>query len=400
MRKQHLMTIFTKIHDTIPSKDFLITFRTSERYFTKKRKMTFVGIITFITNFLSQSLQTELDRYFKQTGNEGRISQQAFSKARQKIKPEAFKHLFEITVKGMMDDSQMTRFKGYRVFAIDGTELYLEPTKELVARYGQKKNNLNCKAKVSMLCEIHEGIIIDAQMEAYYTGERELALKHLEAFEAYHQKKDLIIFDRGYPSKKLITTLHDKEMKYLMRVQRSFYSRIDEATQEDCYLTINYQKQPYKVRVIKLELPTGETEILLTNLGRKAFKKSEFMELYFKRWPIETKYNTLKNKLEIENFTGRTLISVQQDFYATMYISNLVSITKIMSDEEIKKQTENKELKYKYQTNESRPISQLKDDMILCLLIEDPTKRSEVMEQIIQAAARNKSPIRPERSFD
>ena len=400
MRKQHLMTIFTTIHDTIPSKAFLTTFRTSDRYFTRKRKMTFVGLITFITNFLSKSLQAELDHYFKQTGNESRISQQAFSKARQKIKPEAFKHLFEITVRGMMDDSQMTRFKGYRVFAIDGTELYLEPTKELVARYGQKKNNLNCKAKVSMLCEVHEGIIIDAQMEAYYTSERELALKHLEAFEAYHQKKDLIIFDRGYPSRKLIATLHDKEMKYLMRVQRSFYSLIDESTQEDFYLTMAYQKKSYKVRVVKLELPTGETETLLTNLGRKSFKKSEFMALYFKRWPIETQYNTLKNKLEIENFSGRTLISVQQDFYATMYLSNLVAITKIMSDEEIKKQAKDKELKYKYQTNESRLISQLKDEMILCLLIEDPTKRSEVMERIIQAAARNKSPIRSERSFD
>ena len=371
MRKQHLMTIFTTIHDTIPSKAFLTTFRTSDRYFTRKRKMTFVGLITFITHFLSKSLQAELDHYFKQTGNESRISQQAFSKARQKIKPEAFKHLFEITVRGMMDDSQMTRFKGYRVFAIDGTELDLEPTKELVARYGQKKNNLNCKAKVSMLCEVHEGIIIDAQMEAYYTSERELALKHLEAFEAYHQKKDLIIFDRGYPSRKLIATLHDKEMKYLMRVQRSFYSLIDESTQEDFYLTMEYQKKSYKVRVVKVELPTGETETLLTNLGRKSFKKSEFMALYFKRWPIETKYNTLKNKLEVENFSGRTFISVQQDFYVTMYISNLIAITKIMSDEEIKKQTKYKELKYEYQTNESRLISQLKDEMILCLLIED-----------------------------
>ena len=189
-------------------------------------------------------------------------------------------------------------------------------------------------------------------------------------------------------------------MKYLMRVQRSFYSLIDESIQEDFYLTIEYQKKSDKVRVVKLELPTGETETLLTNLGRKSFKKSEFMSLYFKRWPIETKYNTLKNKLEIENFSGRTLISVQQDFYATMYLSNLVAITKIMSDEEIKKQAKDKELKYKYQTNESRLISQLKDEMILCLLIEDPTKRSEVMERIIQAAARNKSPIRSERSFD
>ncbi len=155
------------------------------------------------------------------------------------------------------------------------------------------------------------------------------------------------------PSKKLIAKRHDKKMKDLMRVQRRCYSLIDESTQEDFYLMLESQKKSYQVRVIKLELPTGETETLLTNLGRKSFKKSEFMALYFKRWPIETKYNTLKNKLEIENFSGRMLISVQQDFYATMYISNLVAITKIMTNEGIKKQTKDKELNYKYQTNES-----------------------------------------------
>ena len=83
-----------------------------------------------------------------------------------------------------------------------------------------------------------------------------------------------------------------------------------------------------------------------------------------------------------------------------MYLSNLVAITKIMSGEEIKKRTKDKELKYKYQTNGSLLISQLKDEMILCLLIKDPMKRSEVMERMIQAAVRNKSPIRSERIFD
>ena len=52
-----------------------------------------------------------------------------------------------------------------------------------------------------------------------------------------------------------------------------------------------------------------------------------------------------------------------------MYISNLVAIAKILFDEEIKKQFKDKELKYKYQTNETRIISQLKAEMILCLLI-------------------------------
>lgn len=404
MRRKHLMTIITAIHDTIPSIEFLNSFRVSEKDFTRKRKMTFVGIITFITNFLSKSLQAELDHYFKFNKLTGYISQQAISKARQKIKPEAFKYLFDITVKGALEDPDISRYKGYRVFAIDGTEIHLEPTKELIETYGQKPHNQNCKAKVSILCEVNEGIIIDACMDTYAIGERELAIRHIEAFEPYKQTKDLIIFDRGYPSKQLLSLLDQKKIKYLMRVQKSFNKEIDENNQEDFYQTLQYQGVSFKVRVIKLELDTGEIETLITNLGRKAFKKKEFKELYFKRWPVETRYNTLKNKLRIENFSGRTKISIQQDFYATMYLANIVTITKIITDEEIdqktNKRTNDKKLKNEYQTNESMLISKLKDDLVLCLLIDDPEKRAQAMDQIIFEASRSRSSIRENRSFE
>ena len=193
----------------------------------------------------------------------------------------------------------------------------------------------SCKARVSILCDVNEGMIIDAQMDSFAVGERVLAKRHLEVFEAYRRKKDLIIFDRGYPSKELIAMLSEKKMKFLMRVQKSFSQLIDESTQEDYDLELSHQKKTYKVRIVKLELPTGETEVLVTNVGRNQLKKSEFRELYFKRWPIETKYNTLKNKLKLENFSGRTFISVQQDFYATMFLSNLVAISRVITDESI-----------------------------------------------------------------
>jgi IS4 transposase len=34
-----------------------------------------------------------------------------------------------------------------------------------------------------------------------------------------------------------------------------------------------------------------------------------FAKLYYKRWPIETKYNRLKQKMELENFGGRLVDS-------------------------------------------------------------------------------------------
>jgi IS4 transposase len=50
-----------------------------------------------------------------------------------------------------------------------------------------------------------------------------------------------------------------------------------------------------------------------------------FRELYYKRWPIETKYNQLKQKFELENFSGRLAEHIKQDFYAMMTVSNMLS---------------------------------------------------------------------------
>ena len=39
-----------------------------------------------------------------------------------------------------------------------------------------------------------------------------------------------------------------------------------------------------------------------------------FRELYFYRWPVETKYKELKSRLAIEEFSGATTTSVLQEF--------------------------------------------------------------------------------------
>ncbi len=59
-----------------------------------------------------------------------------------------------------------------------------------------------------------------------------------------------------------------------------------------------------RIRVIKAALPSGEIEALLTNLTEEQLPAAEAGELYFKRWGIETAYDTLKSKLQLENFSS------------------------------------------------------------------------------------------------
>jgi uncharacterized protein YbcI len=49
-------------------------------------------------------------------------------------------------------------------------------------------------------------------------------------------------------------------------------------------------------------------------------------ELYHLRWGIETLFSVLKERLRLDNFTGKTVIAIKQDFFATLFLTGLESI--------------------------------------------------------------------------
>jgi hypothetical protein len=77
---------------------------------------------------------------------------------------------------------------------------------------------------------------------------------------------------------------------------------------------IAYKNQQYRVRVFNITLPSGEKEILITNLQSKHLKYKEAADLYFERWGIESKFDNVKNKLKLENMSGRRAITTYQGF--------------------------------------------------------------------------------------
>jgi hypothetical protein len=64
---------------------------------------------------------------------------------------------------------------------------------------------------------------------------------------------------------------------------------------------------------------------------------------------IETKYKTVKQKLELENSSGRLVENIKQDFYAMMTVSNMIASCRRVADRKVKKDLEGLGNKYKYQ---------------------------------------------------
>jgi hypothetical protein len=86
--------------------------------------------------------------------------------------------------------------------------------------------------------------------------------------------------------------------------------------------------------------------------------------LYFYRWPVETKFDVVKNKLELENFSGRTEDAVLQDFWACMHLANIAAIAKDEANDLVKEQHAGKDNKYVYIPNLNQLIGSLKDAYI------------------------------------
>ena len=87
-----------------------------------------------------------------------------------------------------------------------------------------------------------------------------------------------------------------------MRVREKWNLDVDRIKTQG-KVSFSHDGQVFTIRVLKIRLPSGEMETLLTNLNQKQLPIRNAGELYFKRWGIETAYDTLKSKLQLENFS-------------------------------------------------------------------------------------------------
>ena len=120
-----------------------------------------------------------------------------------------------------------------------------------------------------------------------------------------------------------------------------------------------------------------------------------FQELYFYRWPVETKYKELKSRLAMEEFSGATTISVFQEFYINMLLSNLSSLIKNQADEDIFISA-NSSNKHRYQANRAFIIGRMKKMLpkILCGF-----SQLSAIDQVFEDALRCRSQVLPGRTF-
>lgn len=400
--------IIKSIKGLLYSNDFINKNRVNEKDFTRTRKLPFVSLILFMTNIVKQTVQKELTKFIKTfSDRSSNITKSAFSQSRMKLKPEAFIELNNCLIDEFYTDNIIKKWRGFRLFAIDGSKLILPTSsKELMKKFGTLSSGMIIpQAQISSCYDLLNEIIIDTKLETLQVNEMKQAVFHLDKLS----KGDLIILDRGYSATWFYYMIKLKELDFVNRIPKGFRKdaenfRLSDKIEDIIEIDVPPQKsryglqrhgltkeevKPFQLRLVKVTLDTGEVEVLATTLmDKEKYPLEIFKDLYFKRWGIETSYNHLKNNIHVEEFTGLTEFAIRQDFYASAFINNLQSIIALDSKEEMDK--ENKDKEYEYKINRNLSLGFMKDRIVEILTSNNP----KYYEELKELFKMNPNPIR------
>jgi hypothetical protein len=181
-------------------------------------------------------------------------------------------------------------------------------------------------------------ITVTALITPKSLGERELAAAHCCHLGPEH----LLLLDRGYECFWLFNLIRSTGAQFCARVScnklkvvKSFVKSGESERIIKLHCTPNsarkcaefeLDKKPLRLRLVRVDLPTGETEVIITSLlDMQEYPSEIFVDLYHKRWPVEEDYKIMKSRIKIENFSGKTVHSVYQDFYAKIFTKNFTA---------------------------------------------------------------------------
>ncbi len=223
---------------------------------------------------------------------------------------------------------------------------------------------------------------------------------------------DLVLLDRGYPAFWLFKAIEKIGANFCARINRKWaiVNNFIASGQQEQIIQLNATPtsiatcrqmeldiEPITVRLIRIELNTGEIEVLITTLiDGDIYPHDIFADLYHKRWPVEEDYKYMKYWLEIANLTGKSVHSVYQDFYAKIFSKNLTSVLGFPTRTELKKAGKIK--KFEYQINFVEALSTCKN-VIALLFLKTQEKVIELIKDLRQAFEEAVTPIRPDRVY-
>ena len=405
--------------------------------FIRNRKWSFKDYALHITFNKRKTIRNNIDNHLKLcTSDIDTYRKQSFSQQRMNIKPEVFKQisLNYLSNIGYFDFNKLNpffrTFYGFRLFAGDGSRFTLYNKEKTLKEFGFPEDYSRLpKVTFCGIVDVLNDFLIDGLMGERGIGEMTLIHQNLiNCQDLIEPSHSIFSFDRGFVSLELICRLISMNTYFVIRLKNNSYKEERKNIKEDdspisIHLTKNRLKifkdpelkkqfqnvEELNLRIISIELEkedskTGETKIeietLLTNLPPEIMSKDDIDEIYDARWGIECTYKTLKQRLQIENYTAYSRIGILQDIYSTFLTYNIFCYSRIYLNTIINRVMRRKGKTGYYDVDQSNLISKIKEDFFEIVL--NPTRKivRKFMKDFIKKCKHSPNKVKKPKNYE
>jgi Transposase DDE domain len=343
-----------------------------ETDFTRVRALSWPVVIVMMLRGQKVALQTAVNKFFSAVGEVWRVvTASAYRQARQKVQPEVFVHLNAVACEEYYTrygaEQEVALWHGQRVLGVDGSYLNLPDTAETRREFSVQTNQHvggeQVQALASVLYDLRNDVGLSAALGPKQAEKNLLFATHLAAMQA----GDVVVCDRAYADYSVMATIVARQCHFVIRFPRQSFTAVNAfwvAPDQECVVTLDVpsktrtyvtqQQLPttLRVRLVKVILPSGEVEVLGTDLlDALTYPAAEFKAVYGWRWNHETYHDRIKNIFELERFSGKSVQAIKQDFYGVIFLATLESMLSKPAQAELTAQGEARACRYTPRVN-------------------------------------------------
>ena len=390
------------------------------RDFTRKRSISLEDTIKCLITMSNRSLNSEMREYFL-CKNRSSPTGSAFIQQRSKLKDNALQELFYLLNQQIPCKK---KFKGYRVFAVDGSTVNipsLPGDDDSVVRTASNEKVVY-QYHINALYDLCEKIYPDYEIQSF--ADKNETAAFCQMIDRHQtQGKSIYIADRGYVSfnvlyhvlkNKQYILLRAKELESCASMFRHFVFPNKEQFSLDITFNLTRSRKreylnhpesykclrsdtvfdgipkedrdtilPLSFRLVKIKLSDNTYEYLITNLPKDEFEYTSLRNLYHMRWGIETSFRILKYTIGLNYFHSKKRKFILQEIQARFIAFNIA----MMIAGCIKPTQHN--TKYKY-------VISLTD---ACITVRYYLLGKIKNSKIVRELKRYVTPVRPGRSY-
>lgn len=331
-----------------------------EKDFTRKKKLPFETVMQLLISMGGNSIYKELLE--SQGYDVNTVTTSAFVQQRNKILPTALECLFH---KFTQSYTAIKDYRGYRLLAIDGSDLHVATNPADTETYFQSGPNTRGYnlLHLNAAYDLCNRLYVDALVQPRRLSNEGRALATM-VDRSPITGKAIVIADRGYESYNNFAHIERKGWNYVIRVKDLGSNGIlsglrlpsGGAFDIQVHLTLTKKQTkavkarpgiykfvpststfdfldlqenlvyPISFRVVRFMLPTSEYETVITNLSVAEFPPDELRSIYHMRWGIETSFRALKYTVGLTNFHAKKQESIAQEIFARMILYNFAEM--------------------------------------------------------------------------